>query len=128
MRKIKFRAWSVKQKQMLDPEHLTVVFWKGYYSVRLPDIMYFDKYIYERNPDPVLMQYTGLKDKNGKEIYEGDILRAKKYTLKRNKAGSNYKTVVWRHAHGGTGFNISFKISNVYELIGNIYENPELVK
>jgi uncharacterized phage protein (TIGR01671 family) len=81
-------------------------------------------------PNIELMQYTGLEDKNGKEVYEGDILKA----LIDSKMGSAYFDVgevvfhpnaaqfVLRKGNGVT--NIAFNV----EVIGNIYENPELLK
>ena len=75
-------------------------------------------------------QYTGLKDKNGVEIYEGDKLRRQNYTSRGKKMGSDMKVIVW--SKGRNGFNI---ISNkkqlhkdLWEIIGNISENPKLLK
>jgi len=85
----------------------------------------------ERLQKIILMQFTGLKDKNGKEIYEGDIV----------KDENNIREVIFHipdgvnNIYGFTqrdikknewvGFN---KIENDFEIIGNIYENPELLK
>jgi uncharacterized phage protein (TIGR01671 family) len=87
-----------------------------------------------------LMQYTGLKDKNGKEIYEGDVVRYK-YDCDSPWAANAVGTISWQ----STGFHLScFKgeyglvqgwlvsiphaDGKLLEVIGNVYENPELVK
>jgi len=98
MREIKFRAWNNAEKKMY-PE--------------VEDIR--ERY------EIYLMQYTGLKDKNGQEIYEGDI-------LKFNTKGGNEMIyeVKWR----GKGFKptrMSEDNQEEIEIIGNIYENPELL-
>lgn len=65
--------------------------------------------------DVPVMQYTGLHDCNGKEIYEGDIVDCR---------GGCIETVRWDK------FSVCFlpNITNVTEIIGNIYENPELLQ
>ncbi len=118
MRKIKFRAWHRVSKKMfdvlsidLDPEFGGVWKWgKAYHD--------HDTGEHEADKDFIvhdqieLMQFTGLKDKNGKEIYEGDILKATPYYRNR--------PVLWEDVVQGL-------VSSNDEVIGNIYENPELV-
>lgn len=111
MREIKFRAWDSKFLKM-----------EAFELGRFISPIKF--------ADLILMQYTGLHDKNGKEIYEGDIVEQFK--------GSEYsckRFVDWRQDH--CGFWLCFKdrphvdlteYREHLEVIGNIYENPELIK
>ena len=118
MREIKFRAWVEKFKEM--------------YTVKMIDlqreIAYFDKYNYRSFYDINLMQYTGLKDMREKEIYEGDIL----------SGGNNeehYKVIFengsFMAEFEGDFDEYSFDLIDVVaqgcEVVGNIYENPELL-
>lgn len=82
-----------------------------------------------------LMQYTGLKDKNGKEIYEGDVLSPTRKL--RNPRGLLAK-VVWEQATPYAGYRLIDNKGDgeycllqnneeLWEVIGNVYENPELL-
>lgn len=67
-------------------------------------------------------QYTGLKDRNGREIYEGDVLRHDNYTIK----------VEWLNGgfcdcHSNINISLRYFSLNHYEVIGNIHDNPELL-
>jgi len=123
MREIKFRAWDKVEKYLSKP-------------FQLEDI---DNGEIEEGTillsECELMQYTGLKDKNGKEIYEGDIYKdyyAGKCKPKEEKFG---KITIWE---GEPTIKVFRDIRNssyfkgvdlrYYEVIGNIYENPELLK
>ncbi len=64
-----------------------------------------------------IRQYTGLKDKNGVEIYEGDII---KYGLHFDECF----TIIWNYSD----LEMLYRNSNQVEVIGNIYENPELLQ
>ena len=128
MREIKFRAWDDARKKMYN---------EGWY-----DDLYLGDDIY----DKYLMQYTGLKDKNGVEIYSGDILSSSEcsYFAKFNKP---WIGCVIDDAYGGASITFKDYVKDIYSLmqeptndaqtatwiqesckvIGNIYENPELL-
>ena len=83
--------------------------------------------------DIELMQYTGLKDKNGKEIYEGDIVS---FNLKSDSEGQPYIIGYIEYQTTFSGYRImsfegsfalDYNIKDI-EVIGNIYDNPELLK
>ena len=128
----KFRAWMKKEKcfaeqvRAIRPQLYEIdLVWSGAWDY---DCFSLD--------DVVLMQSTGLKDKNGKEIFEGDII-------------TNGQNVMCMKKHNTLGFYIEEKgkvefiadcadlvefeadvkeIEDFIEIIGNIYENPELLE
>lgn len=81
--------------------------------------------------DRVIMQYTGLKDKNGKEIYEGDVLRADNWNPKVFRTEKIIAPVGFSLGYFNlqtrAGLHLLYDTSGI-EVIGNIYENPELIK
>lgn len=132
MREIKFRAWDKINRLMLDCVEIS--FYKKY-VVLVYDNGEGGELQLMKWEDVELMQYTGLKDKNGDEIYEGDL-------LKNNEPHESIK-VKWSNLKGAwtTGYlgliadlQAGFvdggdgETYNDREIIGNIYENPELLK
>jgi uncharacterized phage protein (TIGR01671 family) len=123
MREIKFRAWDRRVGKMWHP------------IVRPDGVLMTENsmggYItfHDQKPSDPLMQYTGLKDKNGQEIYEGDILR---YHW---QADDVFWLVGW--CSQDAGFDLIHPPSGssndnwepeILEVIGNIHENPELLE
>lgn len=104
MREIKFRAWA---KFDVTPRM------ESWDEVRKHPLSFVE------NDHYALMQYTGLKDKNGVEIYESDIVEAQLYKTTKRFA------IEWRSINEHSAFGAG---THNLRVIGNIYENPELLK
>jgi len=124
-REIKFRVWDKNRKVWGSPL-LAMTSGNIHFDWRDRTII---------NDDIEVMQYTGLKDKNGKEIYEGDIINVWDwgYPIADRKIFGK-ATVVWdetekgwRHTYCGIDID-SYDMFRSVEVVGNIYENPELMK
>ena len=129
MREIKFRAWDKIQKKFVDDFFIDR--YGDIYGLRtLPNSNSSDTQNFI-DINLMLMQYTGLKDKNGVEIYEGDIVRTHSHKP------TNFKIEFIEGGFCATqnGIKYPIDINHFYTSIGctievicNIYENPELLE
>lgn len=135
-REIKFRAWLKKQKKMVEVHKID---FQDRVITHYLDDLPFPTLIKCSFDDVELMQYTGIKDKNGKEIYEGDIIDIHQTVNGRNLFVveiTNTGLVIPRYAYK-QGFKYQYDIRELLEVneydkeievIGNIYDNPELLE
>ena len=119
MRTIKFRAWDKQRKLMIKTPKIVFGATTKPHVELLRNGFWIDHNVY--GDECVLMQYTGLKDKNGKEIYEGDIV---KFIFGIQKI--YWGVGCWKTTGGEHGHLLNELISRQCEILGHIYENPEL--
>jgi len=126
MRELKFRAWDNKRRQWLSLVNLHMdmtgtLFWS-----------FGGECNFWGEPEKegiILMQFTGLKDKNGKEIYEGDMLRPIIMNGCITDGIVEFKRgcFIVRQI-GAEGLYDCLNTFRNFEIIGNIHENPELLE
>jgi uncharacterized phage protein (TIGR01671 family) len=113
MREIKFREFYKKE------------------NIMYRDIDISNECLSIHDDNVVIMQYTGLKDKNGVEIYEGDIVKTTSSELtgrwKHKVYKIEFKEINCIANAKYMGFDFQFNVDEI-EVIGNIYENPELLE
>jgi len=124
-RKIKFRAWDKEEKVMIDADSFALT--------NINDFEPISELFESLQEHFVLMQYTGFMDENGKEIYDGDIL-----VYERNYCIPESCIVFWAKESGwvvdiqGNDYDGVEPLSEFNEdelkIVGNIYENPELME
>ncbi len=119
MRTIKFRAWDITNKVMIDKPYLHFVDGESFYLAKQGEKTRSDL-------EFELMQFTGLKDKNGKEIYSGDYL--KQEGLEVEVKWSEFDAGFIFEDDSGSHMNVTSGNSYVWEVIGNIYEDKKLLK
>ena len=114
-REIKFKAWDIQAKQIRSWDYLKETVTFGGPIAQL----------FERPNLIIPLQYTGLKDKNGKEIYEGDLLKHDLWGL---------SEIIWEHGmfRGiGQGHDHDVTLSDHQlqrsKIVGNIYKNSDLL-
>lgn len=132
----KFRAWCHRKKQWADEVE---IFYDGSYIMRFPN----EDLAIERNvlpnPEDCLVQFTGLYDKDGKEIFEGHILQVnlcKTASLIKNGIVENVVYLDHNNVNKHVGYIVSYDltfstladVAEYSQIIGNIYENPYLLE
>ena len=128
MREIKFRAWEKNLRAMISVDSIN--FEAGLINMEL---------VWRTFEEIELMQYTGLKDKNGVEIFEGDIVHIKQDRVEDKYIPHNTNCEI---SYEDGAFTVKSKVNETewpinaglyyvtwkeFEVIGNIYENPELL-
>ena len=126
MREIKFRAWDKKEQRLLKVD--CIYFHTKSLTLDLKKCLNLTDRDFK---DIEIMQFTGLKDKNGKEICEGDIVKRDwKDEGSMNKGQDLFvcelKNQRWLHRIDLEEWSDIFEEKD--EVIGNIYENPELLE
>ena len=134
MRQIKFRVWDSETPTMIPPTDIDIRFINGSLVVYYCSERHYEGggYIYtssipEEIKNPILMQFTGLHDRNGVEIYESDILLS---------TNSSKHIVLFENSTWGVkdkldkigGLNPFLNMNlHFWKVIGNIYEHPNLL-
>ena len=123
--KLKFRAWDSANKEMFK-DTFSITESGQVVVVEQEDVMCPPDYVFVDHL--VIMQSTGLKDKNGKEIFEGDILGTKNGLL---NGVVEYRTDLGMWTNSLIRYNNFERLCSIAsdrEIIGNVYENPELLE
>ncbi|AYQ24720.1 YopX family protein [Enterococcus avium] len=124
----KFRAWWIQDEVMTHID--TLEFLQG--GIRVSDGCWHEKFL---GDEVILMQSTGLIDRNGVEIFEGDIVKVTNHPFQKKEDSAGIE-IDGDYLIGWSDHNLTwlagdlllYQLKPYIEVIGNIYENPELLE
>ena len=120
MRQLKFKTWD--GKKIIWPAQLINTDDNAVYG-------YYDDSGCGKEENYPIMQFTGLYDKEGQEIYEGDVINTPDGKLEVFYEEGGFLVINEDENHGADLFTYANdKLENICEVIGNIHENPELIE
>ena len=134
-KEIKLKAWDKIHQRMITEDEITAIYPKSK-TIEILGIrgtLCYVDYIQMRKKfesDVILLQFTGLHDKKGKEIYEGDIciVSLSYFDIKNEKSVVIFHNGAFQFQYGCERFfSKPYDAWDEVEVIGNIYENPELL-
>lgn len=134
MREIKFRAWDKKRGRMFKPTSIDyhtyknkVLVWREPYQDERVD---WCQHGFELGKEIELMQFTGIYDKNGKPVFESDILEFRSvvtYVDSSDNANLGMEVGFYSQRDNFESWRL-LEVGEDLEVLGNIYENPDLLK
>lgn len=134
-REIKFRCWNTASECMYPNEDFALTM-DGDELQLMPQCEHYDKPYLPNAGNMIYMQYTGLKDKNGKEIYEGDVVRTEQFDALALVEWTDFLaqfSVMIRNYDSDDPDDFTFESEGIdpnkeVEVVGNIYESPKLLE
>lgn len=133
MREIKFRAWDKGNDCMINPKDISISL--NGKNLWILDPIYEDEFELVSKSDFFVEQYTGLRDKNGKEVYEGDIVEVKNHPFQKHSGSltgiqiNGYYSINWSEYSltWCAGSLLLSKLKPYITVVGNIHENADLL-